>query len=266
MSILKRVLVKVSGNRFMQRLMEKNANLAHFLMGIGSGGDPNSSGERLIFETLKKHCHEPFCVFDVGANQGQFLQLLLTNIGTEKFSVHCFEPGVETFKRLTQSAPNDPRIRLINVGLGKEAGTAELHYDAQGSGLASLTKRRLEHHNIDFSQSEPVTITTIDQYCSENGIERIQLLKLDIEGHELDALAGAQEMFRRKAIDVVTFEFGGCNIDTRSYLQDFWYFLQDVNMDLYRITPSGYLSPITSYKEHHEQFRTTNFIALASND
>jgi len=109
-----------------------------------------------------------------------------------------------------------------------------------------------------------VVVSTIDDYCSENAIKHIHLLKIDIEGHELDALAGARRMFDKKSIDIVTFEFGGCNIDTRTFFQDFWYFFSEINMKIFRITPSGYLHPIESYKEIHEQFRTINFIAISN--
>lgn len=263
-SCLKRVLIKVLGDERFQRVLERNVDRSQFLMGIGSGANVLSSGERSIFDMLRTRCIAPYCIFDVGSNQGQFLQLILKSIVANPFSIHCFEPGVETFKLLTQSCKADKGIRLNNLGIGKEEGEAVLHYNALGSGLASLTKRRLDHFNIHFTESETVPITTIDRYCLENGINRIHLLKLDIEGHELDALAGAKEMFNRKAIDIVTFEFGGCNIDTRTFFQDFWYFFREVNMNLFRITPSGYLYPITSYRETDEQFRTTNFIALAS--
>ena len=233
-------------------------------MGIGSGADTVSSGEESIFDTLRRRCSAPYCIFDVGSNKGQFLQLILASIATDCFSIHCFEPGAETFKILTGSCKEDPRIRLNNLGIGREESEAELHYDTPASGLASLTKRKLDHFNIDFSKSETVVITTIDRYCSENGINRIHLLKLDIEGHEFDALAGAKEMFGSKSVDIVTFEFGGCNIDTRIFFRDFWYFFRDVNMSLFRITPSGYLHPIRSYQETYEQFKATNFIGLAN--
>ena len=71
-------------------------------------------------------------------------------------------------------------------------------------------------------------------------------------------------MFSKNAIDIVTFEFGGCNIDTRTFFQDFWYFFVDVNMKLFRISPAGYLVHIQSYKESDEQYRTTNYIATKS--
>lgn len=246
----------------MQRVLERNVRVSQDLMGIGSGDGVLASGEHAIFHALKQTLNPPYCIFDIGANKGQFLQLILDNITVDDFSIHCFEPGKETFKALAESARKDKRIILNNIGIGKQKGEAILHFDSPGSGLASLTKRRLDHFGIDFNNSENVEINTIDDYCSENAINRIHLLKLDIEGHELDAFSGARKMFETKSIDIVTFEFGGCNIDTRTFFQDFWYFFSEINMEIYRITPSGYLYPIESYKEIHEQFRTTNFIAI----
>ena len=262
MSILKKALIKASGNRFIQNLLEKNVNASQDLMGIGSGGGVLSSGEQAIFYVLKQRLKPPYCIFDIGSNKGQFLQLILDNITVDDFSIHCFEPGHETFKILVASSKEGKRIKLNNIGVGKEKGKAVLYYDSVGSALASLTKRKLDHFSIDFSKAEKVEINTIDNYCSENAIKHIHLLKIDIEGHELDALAGVRRMFDNKSIEIVTFEFGGCNIDTRTFFQDFWYFFIGINMKIFRITPSGYLYPIESYKEIYEQFRTTNFIAM----
>ena len=263
MSIIKSCLFKVSGNRFIQSLLEKNAKIAHNLMGVGTGGGVFSSGEQAIFHVLKQKLKPPYCIFDVGSNKGQFLQLMLVNIAVEDFSIHCFEPGYKTFEILVQSFNTDKRVKLNRIGLGKEETEAMLHYDIVGSGLASLTKRKLDHFGIDFSKAEKIQISTVDGYCAENKIDHIHLLKIDIEGHELDALAGATRMFATNSIDIVSFEFGGCNIDTRTFFQDFWYFFVELNFKIFRITPSGYLFPIESYNEIHEQFRTTNFIAIS---
>ena len=262
MSLLKKFLIPFTGNSLVQKFLEKSVADSQYFMGVGSGSGASSSGEKAIFDLLEQKTRPPYCIFDIGSNKGQFLKLILDNISTDAFTIHCFEPGHETFKILADSFQDDSRINLNNKGIGKENGEAVLHYDFVGSGLASLTKRKLEHYDIDFDKSETVFISTIDNYCSENEIEHIHLLKIDIEGHELDALAGAQTMFEKKSIDIVTFEFGGCNIDTRSFFQDFWYFFSKTNMKLFRIAPSGYLVPIKAYNEIHEQFRTTNFIAL----
>jgi FkbM family methyltransferase len=262
MSIIRNGLVKVSGNNFIQKALEKNVNVSQYLMGIGSGGGVESSGEEAIFRILKQTKQPPYCIFDVGANKGQFLQLTCKNITKKNLSVHCFEPGNETFKFLKKSCKQDEYIKLNNIGLGREQGEFELYYNNDGSGLASLTKRKLDHFNIDFNKSEMVKIETVDNYCSEKAIKHINLLKVDVEGHELDVFAGAKGMFESKSIDIVTFEFGGCNIDTRTFFQDFWYFFNEINFKILRITPSGYLHHIESYKEIHEQFRTINFIAI----
>jgi hypothetical protein len=54
--------------------------------------------------------------------------------------------------------------------------------------------------------------------------------------------------------------FGGCNIDTRTFFQDFWYFFMEQNFRIWRITPSG-IFQVKSYSEYDESFVTTNYIA-----
>ncbi len=264
MSLLKQIALKATGNWVVQELLAVNARTSQYLMGIGSGGNVRFSGEKGIFRLLKQKVRPPYCIFDVGSNHGQFLKLTLESVGKVDFKVHCFEPGHETFKILVESAKDDSRVKLNNIGLGKEKGEVLLYCESFGSGLASLTQRKLDHLNIDFSKSETIGIDTIDNYCLENSIGHIHLLKIDIEGHELDALLGARGMFASKSVDIVTFEFGGCNIDTRTFFQDFWRFFKEVDFALFRVTPSGYLHPLKSYKEIFEQFRTMNFLALAN--
>lgn len=264
MTILRGPLTKVSGNLLIQNLLEKNVPILQSFMGIGTASSVKSSGEQAIFHVLKQKKQPPYCIFDVGSNQGQFLQLILENVATNEFQIHCFEPAHETFKMLVESSKEDERIKLNNIGLGKERGDAVLYYDSFGSVHGSLSERWVKYTKIeDFKKSDNVVIDTIDNYCSENMIDHIHLLKIDIEGHELDALAGAKRMFSTKSIDIVSFEFGACHIITRTFFQDFWYFFSEANYKLFRLTPSGYLYPLESYKSTLEQFRTTIFIAVA---
>jgi len=259
-----KILTRMSGFYVIQRLLQQNVLVSQFLMGIGTVRGPDASGEKVAFRLLQDRCTPPFCVFDVGANKGQYLNLVLKLIHSDDFHIHCFEPSHTTFGYLVANLKEDVRIKLNNIGLGKERCEALLYYDNPGSGLACLTKRRLNHFNKDLNKSEKVRLDTIDNYCRENAITRIHLLKMDVEGHELDVLAGAQEMLTKKLIDIVTFEFGGANIDNRSFFQDYWYLFQDIGMRIFRITPSGYLYAIKYYSEDLELFRTTNFLATAN--
>jgi len=90
----------------------------------------------------------------------------------------------------------------------------------------------------------------------------IDIAKLDIEGHELAALQGFGDAIR--ATKIIQFEFGGANIDTRTYFQDYWYFFKEHGFDLFRITPFGHQA-IPAYREADEFFSTTNFLAVNRN-
>ena len=256
-------LFKAPQSLWMQSFLEKFVILFQFLMGIGSGTGVKGSGEKAVFDLMKKTDNPPYIIFDVGSNKGQFLQLIKENTVDLKTDIHCFEPGHTTFQILEQIEIDGKSIHLNNVGLSSKKGESVLYYDSEGSGLASQTKRKLDHFGIYFGKEEKISVETLDNYCQQHAIDHIHLLKMDIEGHELDALQGAKRMFEDNAIDMVTFEFGGCNIDTRTFFQDFWYFFLQYQFKLFRITPSGYLSPLESYHEHYEQFRTTNYLAVS---
>ena len=264
MSRAGKIVTIISGNRFAQKFYECVNRKTAELMGIGSGGDVCSSGEMAVVDRMLKLLPAPYCIFDVGANTGQFLNLVMSKMAAGEYSIHCFEPSPQAFAELSRGKrANNASVILNPVGLGKEVGEVILYYNEPGSQIASLTKRRLDHLGVDFSQSQTVRIDTLDHYCEVNGVRRIDLMKVDVEGHELDVLqAGGHRMFEAGAVKLVIFEFGGCNIDTRTFFQDFFYFFKNVRMELFRITPSGYLYPITQYKEIFEQFRTTNFLAV----
>jgi hypothetical protein len=114
-----------------------------------------------------------------------------------------------------------------------------------------------------MSKSEIVEINTIDEFCSANGIRHIHFLKMDVEGNELNILYGAKQMIESDSIDFIQFEFGGCNIDSRTYFQDFFYLLKD-RYHIYRILKKG-LFQIDTYSEKYEIFTTTNYLAQRKN-
>ncbi len=241
--------------------LEKMVKLCLQLMGVGTGAGAWSSGERaMIISALNSSGTEP-CIFDVGANKGQFLSLVLDVLKGRTARIYSFEPSGQAFQTLSKMVSGDPRIHLENTALGRQAGEAVLYADEPGSGMASLTNRRLQHRNIETAHSEVVLLDSIDSYSERNNVTHIDLLKIDVEGHELDVLAGSETMLKNGRVAAVAFEFGGCNIDTRTFFQDFYYLFEGLNMNLYRISPGGYACPVRQYREIYEQFRTTNFFA-----
>ena len=97
-------------------------------------------------------------------------------------------------------------------------------------------------------------------FCADNNIDHIHFLKIDVEVHELAVLEGAKAMIGGGKIDFIQFEFGGCDIDSRTFFQDFWYLLHD-NYDIYRIFPKS-LDKIDLYDETMEIFVCSNYLAV----
>jgi FkbM family methyltransferase len=266
---MKRLFAKIasacSSNRPAQVCLLGVAWAAEYLMGIGAGSDVNSSGEASVLTRFAKDGVAPV-IFDVGSNRGQFFEMSAKALRTVRFQMHCFEPSKAAYAFLAEATQGTRFVTSNNIALGREPGERMLFADQSGSRLASFTKRRIGHFGKVFAESETVRVDTVDNYCARNGITHIDLLKLDVEGHELEVLAGASEMLRKRAIRYVSFEFGGCNIDTHSFVQDYWYFFQGYGMRVARITPGGYWFELGAYREIYEQFRTQNFVAYQAND
>jgi FkbM family methyltransferase len=199
---------------------------------------------------------------DVGGNVGNYTAAIRK--AHPDAEVHMFEPSRTNIDALAARFGSDERVTVQPFALASSVMEATLFSDKPGSGLGSLTKRRLDHRGNDFDVSESVKTMVFDHYWKDVLHNRpIDLLKLDIEGHELDALNGSVEALAHTR--VVQFEFGGCNIDTRTFFQDFWYFFKERNFDLYRITPGG-VAKIDKYRERDEFFSTTNYLALAKDN
>lgn len=192
----------------------------------------------------------PLLAVDIGGNVGEYsAEIRRRNPQTE---IHIFEPSSANIEKLKKRFWRDEAITIISSAVSDNTGSATLYSDESGSGLGSLTQRRLDHFNIDFNIEETINIIRFEDYWMNNlGGRHIDIIKIDIEGHELDALRGMGKAIY--SAHVIQFEFGGCNIDTRTYFQDFWYFFKAHNFNVYRITPLG-LEWIEKYRESDEFF------------
>jgi FkbM family methyltransferase len=195
-------------------------------------------------------------VLDVGANVGAWSAALLRLVPNA--TVVAFEPSTVAYAALESALGGDPRVTCVQAAVGAREGEATLWADAPGSGMASLSRRQLDHAGIAFDHSEPVRMVTLDAWCDEASIHPV-LVKMDVEGHEWEVLQGAARLLSEVA--VVQFEFGGANIDTRTYFHDFHALLTDAGFDIHRLGPRG-LQPVRSYREQDETFRTTNYLAV----
>lgn len=214
------------------------------------------SGELAVFRLINSD--KPL-LFDVGAHIGEYTEKFLQSFPTGRS--FAFEPSSAHLTILRRRLSVCPHVRIFPFGLGFEVSSRTLYKDKDVSGLASLTRRRLDHMKIDMDCIESVSIRTLDDVVIEVGLPCIDLLKIDVEGHDLDVLKGSTKAMERGLIKLVQFEFGGCNLDTRTTLQDFWYFFQQYGYAMGIVQPSMRVQPLATYDEFYEQYRTANFVA-----
>jgi len=199
---------------------------------------------------------QPKLFIDIGGNKGSYTQEILKKFPNCK--VVIFEPALSNMKILKEKFKDNSNVILEQLAIANDNANVILYSNEAGSGLASLTKRRLEHFAINFSHTEDIKSIKFEDYWKEKlDSKNIDFCKLDIEGHEMDAFIGFGKAINY--IDLIQFEFGGCNIDTRIFFQDFWYFFKKKGFDLFRISPLG-IMPITNYKESDEYFTTSNYL------
>lgn len=248
------------GEERFQRIYLGGLKLALAAMNYGRGGSYRESGELHVLEIVKQRFNDlrNFVIFDVGANIGGYAREAARILGPRAI-IHAFEPSRKCFATFTEHTRGLPLV-ANNFGFSDRTCDDVLYSDHSDSDLASLYHRRLDHYGISMANTENIHLTTIDEYCQEKKIDRIHFLKLDVEGHELNALKGAEHMLNEDRIDMIQFEFGGCNIDSRTFFQDFFYLLND-RYRIHRILRNG-LMELPAYNEMQEIFITVNYLAI----
>lgn len=241
-------------------------SLARRLMkstGLGHGGMVAKSGEMKAAATALARAgvqtRAPV-LFDVGGNIGEWT--LAAKQMWPAAQVHVFEPSASHIEKLGPALGSLDGVTVNPMALGAKEGEATLYKDAEITGLASMTKRDLAHVGLSMELSETIRVGTLDQYCASHNIAGIDMLKIDVEGHELDVLNGGLAMLDQRMIAAVQFEFGGCNVDTRTFFRDFYDFFEARDYAINIAGPGGRLTPVRRYREFNEQFATTNYIAI----
>jgi FkbM family methyltransferase len=144
--------------------------------------------------------------FDVGANEGQTALIALLYFPQAR--IFSFEPHPATFSALLSKLGNRKNLQCVNLALGSQAGELEMFEYESASVLNSMVPdAQFAVRFGTVGRPIPIQCTTLDRFCSEAGIDALDVLKIDTEGFELEVLHGASRMLQSRAIKFVFVEF-----------------------------------------------------------
>jgi FkbM family methyltransferase len=143
-------------------------------------------------------------VFDVGANAGIY-SLAALAIQPDA-TVHAFEPTPEIAVRLRETAKLNglDRLYVHEVAVSSENGFATLKR-CRGE-LGTNEGMNFIAPDLGDSGAERVQTVCLDQFCQHHAIDHVDLMKLDIQGHEHSALEGAERLIRSGHIGIIFLE------------------------------------------------------------
>lgn len=188
-----------------------------------------------------KDKQEKTVVMDVGTNRGLFVDLLLEkNIEKE---IHCFEPILSLFNDLKEKYKMSEDIILNNHGISdtnKEMDFFEL-VNPITDGCSSVIERPVfKERNWEYTKYKIKTLS-IDEYCENNQIDFIDLIKIDVEGIEYLVFKGMSNLLNNGKIGIVQFEYGDTFDDAGYTLYDLYNHIKLFNYNLFYLKDNEFV-------------------------
>ena len=144
--------------------------------------------DRAERELFRKILFQGAVVVDVGANIGIYSEFLSRCVGPTGL-VHSFEPSPDNFRRLSAATRHLSNVRLTQAAVGERSGESKLYIS---------DKLNVDHRAYkadgDSRRAVPTDMVALDDYLKPG--QRVDLIKMDIQGYELHALRGAQRVLR----------------------------------------------------------------------
>ena len=240
------------------RALRTTAKLCQqYLKWFGNGSyKPARNGERWLLEAIRT---EPIhTVLDVGANVGTW-SLMAAEILSEA-TIYALEVVPNTAATLRDRVGEHERIKCFSLGLAAETGTLSLRYHEAASTHATYT----DYPHAWRGEWVECPVMRGDEFLTREGIDRVDFLKLDVEGAEHLVLQGLGEYLQKGGLRFVQFEYGRVNILTHFLLRDFYQLFQRYGYAVGKIYPD-YVD-FREYDLKDEDFLGPNYLACRLED
>lgn len=173
-----------------------------FLVKVGNI-DKNAYYDRMAEAVMKRVLKPSSVCIDVGCNRGQVLKQMIALAPNGRFL--AFEPIPDLFSRLTDEFSSD-NIRLFQVALSDKAGISTFNYVVTNPAYSGLKKRHYDRSNEKDTVIQ-VKTQTLDSVLESESVERVDYIKIDVEGAEYLVMKGAVECIK-KSKPYIVFEHG----------------------------------------------------------
>ncbi len=140
--------------------------------------------------------------FDIGANKGQSVRKF-QNISKNAI-IHSFEPSPEIFRILNKNVGREKGVNVWNYGIGSKSGKLTLFENTCSDMSSFLTLGESGWGEIKKETS--VEVITLDNFCQKHNILKIDVLKVDTQGYELEVFKGAEQLINDGKIELIYFE------------------------------------------------------------
>ncbi|WP_254173819.1 FkbM family methyltransferase [Planktothrix pseudagardhii] len=219
------------------------------------------SGESQV---IQKFIQPGSIVFDLGANLGHWTQEVLRNSTDPE--IHLFEALPNNYNTLIKNLASkfkNSRIIPNSFAISSQPGIQTFYHYLNHPALSTF-HRRISVENIgilQYPQEIKILRNTIDNYCYQQQIKRINFIKIDVSGHELEVLRGAEIYLSKGKIDYLQFEYGGTYLDAKTTLKEVFSYLQSFRYSIFKILPDR-LHYLPNFKPEYENYEGSNFLAV----
>jgi FkbM family methyltransferase len=143
-------------------------------------------------------------IIDVGANEGQFAGWARSAFPSA--ALYCFEPLPDCFGRLCRRFAVDPKFHPFDCALGAAAGEAEIFQNVYSPASSMRVMRDTHRQAFPYAASSTpvrVAVRTLDEVLRDVALAPLTLLKIDVQGAELDVLAGGARTLTRTRLVLI---------------------------------------------------------------
>jgi len=147
-------------------------------------------------DDVKKRYENVATIFDIGAHHGgstiKFRQKF------EASDIYSFEPVESNYEKIRNNIQGE-KIKVYNIGMSDTKGEKEIYI-----------KEDSKNHSVEKSkkgdETEKSEFSTVDNFCDKKSIQKIGILKVDTEGHDVSVLKGAKSMLEKGGVKFVLAE------------------------------------------------------------